>query len=276
MLTVEDLDVRYGEVRALRGISFTVGEGEVVTLLGGNGAGKSTTLRTISGLERPTAGTVTFEGAKLVGMSAEKIARLGIVHVPEGRQIFPGLSVLDNLRLGPSNGRLEKGQVAAQLEQVLELFPRLRDLSAKLGWTLSGGEQQMLAIGRGLMARPRLLMLDEPSLGLAPLIVREVFHIIRRVHEAGVTVLLVEQNANQALKVADRGYVFETGRLVVEGRAGDLLEDESMRAAYLGKGAESAKGMSSTEAAVVAARARAGGEHLTSDRTGASDASRHG
>jgi len=270
VLTVEDLDVRYGEIRALRGISFEVAEREVVTLLGGNGAGKSTTLRTISGLERPTTGTVTFEGTRLVGLSPEKIARLGVVHVPEGRQVFPGLSVLDNLRLGPSNGRTDKGNEAAQLEHVFGLFPQLHDLRGKLGWTLSGGEQQMLAIGRGLMAKPRLLMLDEPSLGLAPLIVREVFRIIRQVHEEGVTVLLVEQNAHQALKVADRGYVFETGRLVVEGRASDLLQDESMRSAYLGKTAGRAAGMSSVEAAFVASR----GDAVTERPTAQGDAAR--
>jgi branched-chain amino acid transport system ATP-binding protein len=269
VLTVEDLDVRYGEVRALRGISFRVEEGEVVTLLGGNGAGKSTTLRTISGLERPTTGTVTFEGKRLNGLSAEKIARLGVVHVPEGRQVFPGLSVLDNLRLGPSNGRLPKGQVATQLEEVFGLFPRLHDLRAKLGWTLSGGEQQMLAIGRGLMARPRLLMLDEPSLGLAPLVVREVFAIIRQVHAAGVTVLLVEQNAYQALKVADRGYVFETGRLVVEGRAGDLLSDDAMRSAYLGKTAGEASAMSSVEAAFARADGARADDARAEDRPAA-------
>ena len=260
MLTVDNLDVRYGEIRALRGISFHVAEGEVVTLLGGNGAGKSTTLRTISGLERPVSGTVTFEGTRLDGMSPEKIARLGVVQVPEGRQIFPGLSVLDNLRLGPSNKRLAKGEVAGQLEEVFGLFPRLHDLRSRLGWTLSGGEQQMLAIGRGLMARPRLLMLDEPSLGLAPLIVREVFSIIRKVHAAGVTVLLVEQNAYQALKVADRGHVFETGRLMAEGRASDLLQDDAMRSAYLGKTAGTTAGMSSVEAAFAAANP-ARGEH---------------
>ena len=235
MLSVRDLDVRYGEIRALRGISFDVAEGEVVTLLGGNGAGKSTTLRSISGLIGPSSGTITVDGESIIGLPPERIARMGIVHVPEGRQIIPGLSILDNLRLGSSNGRMSRKDVAGGIERAFDTFPRLRDLQGRLGWSLSGGEQQMLAIGRGLMGDPRLLMLDEPSLGLAPIIVREVFRIIRQVHETGMTVLLVEQNAYQALKVADRGYVFETGRLALEGRAGELLDDEKMRAAYLGK-----------------------------------------
>jgi len=252
MLSIKDLDVRYGEIRALRGVSFDVAEGEVVTLLGGNGAGKSTTLRTVSGLLRPVAGSVTFDGDSLIGKSPDAIARMGIVHVPEGRQVIPGLSVLDNLRLGTSNARIKGKDVGPALENVYNTFPRLKDLSANLGWSLSGGEQQMLAVGRGLMAQPRLLMLDEPSLGLAPIIVQEVFRIIREVHESGTTVLLVEQNAYQALKVADRGYVYETGKIVVDGRATDLLDDEKMRAAYLGATAESAAGMSSVESAFAA------------------------
>lgn len=253
MLEVEDLDVRYGEIRALRGVTFSVREGEVVTLLGGNGAGKSTTLRTISGLAGTHSGSVTFEGESLIGKSPDDIARMGIVHVPEGRQVIPGLSVLDNLRLGTSNGRLKGKEVSAGIDRVHETFPRLKDLSGNLGWSLSGGEQQMLAIGRGLMAQPKLLMLDEPSLGLAPIIVREVFRIIQQVHDAGTTVLLVEQNAYQALKVADRGYVYETGRVVVEGRASDLLEDEKMREAYLGSSSASAADPSAAEGAFVSA-----------------------
>jgi branched-chain amino acid transport system ATP-binding protein len=252
MLKVEDLDVRYGEIRALRGVSFEVRQGQVVTLLGGNGAGKSTTLRTISGLISPHSGTITFEDQSLLGKSPDDIARMGIVHVPEGRQVIPGLSVLDNLRLGTSNKRLKGKEAAEGLDRVYETFPRLRDLSGNLGWSLSGGEQQMLAIGRGLMAQPKLLMLDEPSLGLAPIIVREVFRIIRQVHDAGTTVLLVEQNAYQALTVADRGYVYETGRVVVDGKASDLLDDDKMRAAYLGSSSESA-GMSSVEGAFASA-----------------------
>ena len=253
MLKVEGLDVRYGEIRALRGVSFEVREGEVVSLLGGNGAGKSTTLRTISGLQTPREGTLTFEGESLVGRSPDQIARMGIVHVPEGRQVIPGLSVLDNLRLGTSNGRFKGQDVAAGIDRVHETFPRLKDLSSNLGWSLSGGEQQMLAIGRGLMAQPKLLMLDEPSLGLAPIIVREVFRIIQQVHDAGITVLLVEQNAYQALKVADRGYVYETGKVVLEGKASDLLDDEKMRAAYLGTSSEETAGMSSVEGAFASA-----------------------
>jgi branched-chain amino acid transport system ATP-binding protein len=235
MLSVRDLDVRYGEIRALRGISLEVAQGEVVTLLGGNGAGKSTTLRAISGLLGPTGGDITFEGESIVGLPPERIARMGIVHVPEGRQVIPGLSVLDNLRMGTSNARMSRRDMPAGVERVFEMFPRLRDLRSRLGWSLSGGEQQMLAIGRGMMANPRLLMLDEPSLGLAPIVVREVFRIIRHLHEAGMTVLLVEQNAYQALKVADRGYVVETGRLAVSGSARDLLDDEQVSSAYLGK-----------------------------------------
>ena len=250
MLSVRDLDVRYGEIRALRGVCFDVAEGEVVTLLGGNGAGKSTTLRSISGLLGPTGGSITLDGESIVGKPPERIARMGIVHVPEGRQIIPGLSILDNLRLGSSNGRMSRKDVSAGIERTFETFPRLRDRQAQLGWSLSGGEQQMLAIGRGLMANPRLLMLDEPSLGLAPIIVREVFRIIRQVHEAGTTVLLVEQNAYQALKVADRGYVFETGRVALEGRASKLLDDEKMRAAYLGKNTAASPGASSVEGAL--------------------------
>ncbi len=257
MLEIEDLDVRYGEIRALRGVSFRVAQGEVVTLLGGNGAGKSTTLRTISGLIKPVSGRITFEGQSLLGLSPEKIARLGIVHVPEGRQVIPGLSVLDNLRLGTSNGRMGSKDVAAGLDRVYATFPRLKDLSGNLGWSLSGGEQQMLAIGRGLMAQPKVMMLDEPSLGLAPIIVREVFRILRQVNEAGTTVLLVEQNAYQALKVADRGYVYETGTVVLEGRAADLLDDDAMRAAYLGTTADRTAGMSSVESAFAGAIAAA-------------------
>jgi branched-chain amino acid transport system ATP-binding protein len=247
MLSVRELDVRYGEIRALRGISLEVAQGEVVTLLGGNGAGKSTTLRAISGLLAPTSGDITFEGESIVGLPPERIARMGIVHVPEGRQVIPGLSVLDNLRMGTSNARMSRKDMPAALERVFEVFPRLRDLRSRLGWSLSGGEQQMLAIGRGMMANPRLLMLDEPSLGLAPIVVQEVFRIIRHLHEAGMTVLLVEQNAYQALKVADRGYVVETGRLAVAGSARDLLDDDQMRSAYLGRNATHTSGMSSAE-----------------------------
>jgi branched-chain amino acid transport system ATP-binding protein len=250
MLSVRDLDVRYGEIRALRGISFEVAQGEVVTLLGGNGAGKSTSLRAISGLIAPRRGDITFDGESIVGMSPERIARMGIVHVPEGRQVIPGLSVLDNLRLGSSNRRMNRADVSAGVERVFEVFPLLRDLRSRLGWSLSGGEQQMLAIGRGMMANPRLLMLDEPSLGLAPIVVQEVFRTIRHLHESGMTVLLVEQNAYQALKVADRGYVVETGRLAVSGRARDLLDDDQVRSAYLGKNATRTPGVSSVEAAV--------------------------
>jgi branched-chain amino acid transport system ATP-binding protein len=265
MLSVRDLDVRYGEIRALRGISFEVAQGEVVTLLGGNGAGKSTSLRAISGLLTPRHGDITFDGESIVGVPPQRIARMGIVHVPEGRQVIAGLSVLDNLRLGSSNGRMDRKDVSAGVERVFEMFPRLRDLRSRLGWSLSGGEQQMLAIGRGTMANPRLLMLDEPSLGLAPIVVREVFRIIRHLHEAGMTVLLVEQNAYQALKVADRGYVVETGRLAVSGSARELLDDEQVRSAYLGKDPARASGMPSVEASVTGSPPTQPGE--SDDRT---------
>lgn len=236
MLEVEGITTHYGEVEALHQVSFHVEEGEVVTLLGGNGAGKSTTLRTVSGLLRPTAGQVRLGGKSIIGLPPQKIARLGVVHVPEGRQIIGGLSVLDNLMLGTSNGRLHGSAVAEALEQVFEVFPRLRDLAGQLGWTLSGGEQQMLALGRAMMAAPRVLLLDEPSLGLAPLIVRDVFRVIGRLHDEGATVLVVEQNAYQALRVADRGYVLATGSVVHEGPAQELLDSDRMRDAYLGRG----------------------------------------
>ncbi|HEV7908870.1 MAG TPA: ABC transporter ATP-binding protein, partial [Pseudonocardiaceae bacterium] len=210
-------------------------EGEVVTLLGSNGAGKSTTLRSISGLMRSEQGTIRFDGHLLNGRSPESIARLGISHVPEGRQVFPGLSVLENLQLGSSNRRPKRAEVLADLDRVFEIFPRLRELKDRAGWGLSGGEQQMLAIGRGIMARPRLLLLDEPSLGLAPIIVSQMFQVIRQLKESRTTLLLVEQNAHQALRVADRGYVLESGRVVLADSAADLLDSEQMRAAYLGK-----------------------------------------
>ncbi len=233
VLRLTDIVASYGAIQALSGVSLVVGEGEIIALLGANGAGKSTTLRTISGLLHPSQGTITFQGQRIDRASAESIVRRGIAHVPEGRHIFPGLNVRDNLLLGGSNGRLPKGEVRAQLDQVMELFPDLRRLSKQLGWSLSGGQQQMLAIGRALMSKPALLLLDEPSLGLAPIIVQQVFSIIRDINRRGATVLLVEQNARMALSIAHRGYVLQTGQLVLEGPAGDLLQDEAVRLAYL-------------------------------------------
>jgi len=233
VLRLTDIAASYGAIQALSGLSLLVGDGEIIALLGANGAGKSTTLRTISGLLHPSQGTITFQGQRIDRASAESIVRRGIAHVPEGRHIFPGLSVRDNLLLGGSNGRLPKGEVRAQLDQVMELFPDLRRLSKQLGWSLSGGQQQMLAIGRALMAKPTLLLLDEPSLGLAPIIVQQVFSIIRDINRRGATVLLVEQNARMALSIAHRGYVLQTGQLVLEGPASDLLKDEAVRLAYL-------------------------------------------
>jgi branched-chain amino acid transport system ATP-binding protein len=235
LLEIESLVVRYGEVEALHGISLEVAEGEIVALLGANGAGKSTTLKAISRLLVPASGTVRFAGQSLAGLQPEDVVALGIAHVPEGRKIFPGLTVLDNLRLGATpRKQVARAQLDRDVEEQLAVFPPLRGLAAKLGWTLSGGEQQMLAIARGLMARPKLLLLDEPSLGLAPLIVKDVMETVARIARDGTTVLLVEQNAHLALQIARRAYVLETGRVVLSGEAGTLLQSEAMRAAYLG------------------------------------------
>ncbi len=234
MLLVEDVVVSYGAVEALHGVTLEVGEGEIVTLIGANGAGKTTTLRTISGLLTPRSGRVTLDGATISGIPAHRIVALGISHVPEGRRIFTALTVHENLEMGAYAVR-GRALVAERLERVLALFPRLRERIAQPGGTLSGGEQQMLAIGRALMAGPRVLLLDEPSLGLAPLLVQEIFREIVRINrEHGTTILLVEQNAHLALSVARRGYVLETGRIVLEDDAKVLLEDPKVRAAYLG------------------------------------------
>ena len=238
LLELRDVHSAYGNVQALKGISLHVEAGEIVTLLGANGAGKSTTLRTISGLMPDTSGDILFDGKSIRQTSPEGIVRLGIAHVPEGRRIFPGLTVRENLRVGTSaRGRLTKAQMEDEIEEMVAIFPDLKRLSTALGWSLSGGQQQMLAVARGLMSRPRLLLLDEPSLGLAPLIVQQLFTTIRTIRERGMTVLLVEQNANMALSVADRGYVLVTGRLTVEGTPQELLDNEEVRAAYLGGGA---------------------------------------
>jgi branched-chain amino acid transport system ATP-binding protein len=237
LLELRDVDSFYGSVQALKGVSLHVDAGEIVTLLGANGAGKSTTLRTISALVHLARGEVLLEGEPIHRLRAEAIVRRGIAHVPEGRHIFPGLTVTENIMLGASNrGRMKRAQLMAEVEQQFALFPDLQRLSSALGWSLSGGQQQMLAVARGLMATPKLLLLDEPSLGLAPIIVQQLFAIIRTIRERGTTVLLVEQNAHMALTVADRGYVLETGTMTVELDASTLLDNEEVRAAYLGGG----------------------------------------
>jgi len=232
LLEVSDLVVRYGAIAAIKGISFSVGEGEIVALLGANGAGKTTTQKTISGMLRPASGTITFDGQRIDGIPAHKLIELGICHVPEGRHVFPRMTVAENLEMGAFRFRKPDDAV---LEQVLTLFPRLQERLRQQAGTLSGGEQQMLAIGRALMGKPRLLLLDEPSMGLAPLIVRQIFDIVKEINGGGVTVLLVEQNAAQALSLANRGYVLETGELVLQGTGRELLADDRVRAAYLGE-----------------------------------------
>jgi branched-chain amino acid transport system ATP-binding protein len=234
MLRVSDLHVGYGAIRALRGISLEVNEGEVVALIGANGAGKSTLLRTISGVLKPTSGDVLFEGHSLRGMAEDKIVRLGILQVQEGRGILTRMTVQENLEMGAYGRSDNKAEIRRDMEAVLDKFPVLRERRKQFGATLSGGEQQMLAIGRALMARPKLLMLDEPSLGLAPMLVREMFRIIRDFKREKRTVLLVEQNARKALQCADRGYVLETGTIVLSGSGEALLKSEEVQAAYLG------------------------------------------
>ena len=241
LLELRNITSFYGNVQALKGISLSVEKGEVVTLLGANGAGKSTTLRTISGLIQATAGEVLFEGQAVQRLSAEAIVRLGIAHVPEGRRIFPGLTVTENIMLGASSRKRVTGaEMRADVDDMFTIFPDLKRLSKALGWSLSGGQQQMLAVARGLMAKPKLLMLDEPSLGLAPIIVQQLFAVFRQIRERGMTILLVEQNANMALSVADRGYVLEIGELIVEGSPSELRGNERVRAAYLGGAKQSA------------------------------------
>jgi branched-chain amino acid transport system ATP-binding protein len=235
LLELKNVSSAYGSVEALRGVSLHVEPGEIVTLLGANGAGKSTTLRTISSLIKPTSGEIWFEGRRIDTLSPEQIVRMGISHVPEGRRIFPGLTVKENIMLGAtSRGHLSKQQMANDVEEMFGIFPDIKRFENALGWTLSGGQQQMLAVARGLMAKPKLLLLDEPSLGLAPVIVQQLFATIRVIHGRGTTILLVEQNAHMALSVAARGYVLETGSMTVEGTTADLLDNEEVRAAYLG------------------------------------------
>jgi branched-chain amino acid transport system ATP-binding protein len=234
LLELEDLHVHYGKVEALKGISLNVDEGEIVTLIGGNGAGKSTTLKTISGLRPVTSGGIRFKGESIVGVAAHRLVEQGISQAPEGRGIFPGMSVADNLEMGAYSRSHGRAELAADFDRVFQLFPRLQERRKQPGGTLSGGEQQMLAIGRALMARPTVLLLDEPSMGLAPMLVAQVFDTITEINQQGTTILLVEQNAAQALQRANRAYVLETGHIVKSADARVLLEDDSVRAAYLG------------------------------------------
>jgi branched-chain amino acid transport system ATP-binding protein len=237
LLTVDHLNVYYGAVQALHDVSFTVGKGEIVTLIGANGAGKSTALRALSGIVRPSAGSIVHDGIPIAGLPSHRIARLGIAHVPEGRGVFADMSVRENLEMGAYT-RSSRKEVEESFERVFGLFPRLAERVTQLAGTLSGGEQQMLAIGRGLVQRPDLLLLDEPSMGLSPVLVREIFRMIEEINKAGTTILLVEQNASMALAVSDRAYVLETGGIVLEGNASELQEDPKVRAAYLGADAE--------------------------------------
>jgi branched-chain amino acid transport system ATP-binding protein len=234
MLQLADVDTYYGNIRALRGLSLAVPAGEIVTLIGANGAGKTTTLRTILGTVRPRRGAVTFNGQRLDTLGTDRIVRLGIAQSPEGRHIFPRMTVLENLELG-AFARADRDGIAADLERVFTLFPRLRERVVQKGGTLSGGEQQMLAIGRALMARPSLLLLDEPSMGLSPILVETIFRIVQDINRQGTTILLVEQNARMALRVAHRGYVIQTGRIVLDDAAGELLRSDLVRKTYLGE-----------------------------------------
>ncbi len=236
-LEVKDLRVHYGKIEAIKGISFVVNQGEIVSLIGANGAGKTTTLKTISGLRNVSSGQILFDGNDISKIPAHERVDLGISQAPEGRGIFPGMTVLENLEIGKFNRKDRKNEMAEDLEMVYTLFPRLKERLKQAGGTLSGGEQQMLAIGRALMARPKLLLLDEPSMGLAPQMIANIFRIITQINKQGVTILLVEQNAQQALQRADRAYVLETGNVTKEAKASDLLNDPDVKAAYLGTGA---------------------------------------
>ncbi|MBO7356938.1 MAG: ABC transporter ATP-binding protein [Lachnospiraceae bacterium] len=234
MLEIKDLEVHYGVIQAIKGISFTVEKGEVVALIGANGAGKTTTLHTISGLITPTKGTITFEGKDITKTPGHKIVSMGMAHVPEGRRVFQELTVLQNLKLGAYT-RKDKKELEETLKTVYKRFPRLEERKNQLAGTLSGGEQQMLAMGRALMSHPSIILMDEPSMGLSPIFVNEIFDIIKEVSAAGTTVLLVEQNANKALSIADRAYVLETGNIVLSGDAKSLLNDDAIKKAYLGE-----------------------------------------
>lgn len=234
MLEVNDIKVYYGMIQAIKGVSFHVDEGEVIALIGANGAGKTTILHTVSGLLTPKEGTITFEGQDLVKIPGHKIVSMGMAHVPEGRRVFADMSVYENLLLGAYT-RKDKAEIAESLASVYKRFPRLEERKGQRAGTLSGGEQQMLAMGRALMSRPRIILMDEPSMGLSPIFVNEIFDIIREVSESGTTVLLVEQNAKKALSIADRAYVLETGSITMDGKAEDLLNDEAVQKAYLGE-----------------------------------------
>lgn len=236
-LEIKDLHVHYGKIEAIKGISFTVDQGEIVTLIGANGAGKTTTLKTISGLRPVSSGSIIFDGKDISKLPAHARVRLGISQAPEGRGIFPGMTVLENLEMGKYHLKMRSAEVAEDLEKVYTLFPRLKERAKQAGGTLSGGEQQMLAIGRSLMARPKVLLLDEPSMGLAPQMIANIFRIITEINKQGVTILLVEQNAQQALNRAHRAYVLETGSITKAANAKDLLNDPHVKAAYLGTGA---------------------------------------
>jgi branched-chain amino acid transport system ATP-binding protein len=237
-LEIKDLRVFYGKIEAIKGISVTVNQGEIVTLIGANGAGKTTTLKTISGLRPVSSGSIIFDGQDISNIPAHKRVELGLSQSPEGRGIFPGMTVLENLEIGKYFRKERSAEMSEDLEKVYHLFPRLKERTKQAGGTLSGGEQQMLAIGRALMARPKLLLLDEPSMGLAPMMIQNIFNIITEINKLGTTILLVEQNAQQALQRAHRAYVLETGNVVKEAKASDLLNDPAVRAAYLGTGAD--------------------------------------
>ena len=234
MLEVKDLEVYYGVIQAIKGVSFQVNQGEVIALIGANGAGKTTILHTVSGLLSPKRGSVVFEGKEITKVPAHKIVSMGMAHVPEGRRVFAELSVYENLKMGAYT-RKDKKEIEESLANVYKRFPRLEERKNQMAGTLSGGEQQMLAMGRALMSKPKIILMDEPSMGLSPIMVNEIFDIIRAVSESGTTVLLVEQNAKKALSIADRAYVLETGNIVLEGKAEDLLENDSIKKAYLGE-----------------------------------------
>ncbi len=234
MLEIKDLEVHYGVIKAIKGVSFNVEEGEVIALIGANGAGKTTILHTITGLLKPSAGSVLFNGNDITKTPAHNIVRMGMAHVPEGRRVFANLSVLQNLKLGAYT-RKDKAEIDKNLEMVFGRFPRLKERQNQISGTLSGGEQQMLAMGRALMSNPRIILMDEPSMGLSPIFVNEIFDIIKAVKADGTTVLLVEQNAKKALSIADRGYVLETGNIVLSGPASDLLNNDDIKKAYLGE-----------------------------------------
>ena len=234
MLEIKDLQVYYGVIQAIKGISFHVEQGEIIALIGSNGAGKTTTLQTITGMLQPKAGQILFEGKDITKVPGHEIVAMGMAHVPEGRRVFAELSVLENLRLGAYT-RKDKNEVEETLERIYQSFPRLKERKNQPAGTLSGGEQQMLAMGRALMSKPRIVLMDEPSMGLSPILVQEIFRIIEDISASGTTVLLVEQNANKALSIADRAYVLETGNIVLEGKASELLADEAIKKAYLGE-----------------------------------------